>query len=213
MMIMEKQKVYIGLADKKSLDIEESIYLKDLGEVYCSSENLRKKIENTKVYTGKKEETWDYITAIEIAETLTSKFADIDIQFIGGDKIILEIKSRENRSSLLQIGKLTFVCITLFFGAALGIMYFHEDVNMTKALERLYFTYTGEHKENPLIMNIPYSIGLGVGMFTFFMRIMSSSKRRRMEPGPMDVELYLYDNDLEDYLMNELLEKKPRNRR
>lgn len=205
---MEKQIIYIGLVTKKSFDIEESIYLKDLGAVYCSNEALRKKVENTKVYTGDKEETWDYITTIEIAEILTSKFSDIEIQFYGADKIILEIKSRENMNSLLQIGKLIFVCITLFFGAALGIMYFHEDVNMTDALERLYFTFIGEHKENPLIMNIPYSIGLGVGMLTFFIRIMSSSKRRRMEPGPMDVELYLYDKDLEDYIMNELTEPK-----
>ncbi len=207
---MEKPKVYIGLMKKKALDIEDSLYVRDLGEVYCNNEGLRKRIERTKVYTGKAEETWDYITAVKIAEILINKFPDIEIQFSGVDEVILEIKSREKINPIIQIGKLIFVCFTLFFGAALGIMYFHEDVNMMAALERLYFTYTGEHMENPLMMNIPYSIGLGVGMLTFYTRIMSRSKRRRMEPGPMDVELYLYDNDVEDYIMNELTEQKPK---
>ncbi len=204
---MEKQKIYIGLMDKKSLGIQDSIYLMDLGEVYCSDENLKKKIEKTKLYSSKDEETWDLITSVRIAEILISKYPNIEIQFYGSDKVILEIKSKEKRSALIQVGKLIFVCITLFFGAALGIMYFHEDVNMIDAMERLYYTYTGEEKNNPFLMTIPYSIGLGVGMITFFARIMSSSKRRRMEPGPMDIELYLYDNDLEEYILNELTEK------
>lgn len=203
---MEKEKIYIGLMDKKSLGVKDSIYLRDLGEVYCSDKALKKRIEDTKVYLSKDEETWDIITSVNIAEILTNKYPNIDIQFYGANKIILEIKSKENRNTLIQAGKIIFVCITLFFGAALGIMYFHEDVNMIDAMERLYYTYTGEEKDNPLLMTIPYSIGLGVGMITFFARIMSSSKRRRMEPGPMDIELYLYDNDLEEYILNELTE-------
>lgn len=86
-------------------------------------------------------------------------------------------------------------------------MYFHEDVNMTKTLEHLYFSLTGENKTNPLLMNIPYSLGLGVGMITFFTRNKSKSKRRRMEPGPMDLELYLYDLDMEDFIMNDIKKK------
>lgn len=203
---MEKQKIYIGLMDKKSLGVNEAISVRDLGEVYCSNKALKKKIEETNVYLSKDEEVWDIITSVKIAEMLINKHPNIDIQFYGADKIILEIKSKEKRNALIQVGKLIFVCTTLFFGAALGIMYFHEDVNMIDAMERLYYAYTGEDKKNPLLMTLPYSIGLGVGMITFFARIMSSSKRRRMEPGPMDMELYLYDNDLEEYILNELTE-------
>lgn len=75
---------------------------------------------------------------------------------------------------------------------------------MSGTLEKLYFTFTGIEKKNPLIMNIPYSLGLGIGMLTFFNRIISSSKRRKMEPGPMDVELYLYDKDMEDFIIHDL---------
>ncbi len=203
---MEKEKVYIGLLNKKSLATNESIYIRDLGQVYSKDSGLKKKVENTKVYSSKEEETWDYITGLNILGILLEKYPNIDIELYGADQVILEIKSKEKRNGLFQVLKLLFVCTTLFFGAALGIMYFHEDVNMIEAMESLYFAFTGEKKDNPLLMSVPYSLGLGIGMFTFFTRVKSSSKRRRMEPGPMDVELYLYDDDLEAYIKNELME-------
>lgn len=201
---MDKEKVYIGIISKKAVGIRESILLKDVGVVFCKNNILKENIENTEIYKSQDEETWDYITNIKIGEILIEKFTNVDLEFSGSDEILLEIKSRVNKNIALEIIKVLFVCTTLFFGASLGIMYFHEDVNMSATLEKLYFTFTGDHKENPLIMNIPYSLGLGVGMISFFIRVFSSSKRRRMEPGPMDVELYLYDYDMEDYILNKL---------
>lgn len=208
---MNDIKVYIGLFQKKALDKNEAVYLKDISTIYSIDEKLKEKLQNTKIYQSKNEEIWDYITSVKIAQILSNKYPNLDINFSGSTYCLLEIKSREKRNLLFEIVRVAFVSITLFFGAALGIMYFHEDVNMKNALERLYYTFTGLKKENPLVMNIPYSIGLGVGMVSYFMRVISTSKRRRMEPGPMDVELYLYDSDLEDFLLNELKENLPRN--
>ena len=98
--------------------------------------------------------------------------------------------------------------LVLFFGAAVAIINFYEDVDMKKAMEKIYFTITGIKNKDPLILTIPLSLGTGVGMFAFFSRIFSFSKRRRQEPGPMELELYLYDKDLEDNILNELKDKK-----
>ena len=209
---MNKEKIYITLNEKIALGEEESLYIKDIGKVISANSNLKEGIENLKIYNGKKEETWDLINSGEVIERILNNYPDVDIELEGSTHILLEIKSKENANKLFEFIKITFVCITLFFGAALGIMYFHEDVNMSKTLEKLYFTFSGVKISNPLIMNIPYSIGLGVGMITFFNRIISSSKRRRMEPGPMDVELYLYDDDMEEFILNELKKRKPKSK-
>ena len=127
---------------------------------------------------------------------------------MGATEVILEIKSKEKENKIFELTKTAFVCILLFFGAAMGIMYFHEDVSMSKTLDKLYFTFTGIKKKNPLIMTIPYSFGLGIGMVTFFKRVMSRSIRRRKEPGPLDIETYLYDKDMDEYVLNEMVKKQ-----
>src|SRR5690554_3648279 len=60
------------------------------------------------------------------------------------------------------------VWFLLFFGSGLAIMYFHEDVSMLETQQRLYTIMTGKEAEKPLIFQIPYSIGLGLGMILFF---------------------------------------------
>ena len=183
---MHKDTIYILLNEKISLGEEETLTIKDIGKITCLNSDLKIEIENLSIYRSEKEEDWDLIDSEDVIKIILQDYPDVDIKIAGPAHILLEIKSKEDSNKIFDFIKISFVCITLFFGAALGIMYFHEDVNMSSTLEKLYFTFSGEKKTNPLIMNIPYSLGLGVGMITFFNRIISSSKRRRMEPGPID---------------------------
>ena len=121
---------------------------------------------------------------------------------------MFEIKSKEIGSKGFQIFKVVFVSIILFLGAGIAVINFHEDVNMSQSLEKIYYTFTGIKATNPLIMTIPYTIGVGLGVFTFFSRIISTSRRRRKQPGPMEIEQYLYDQDMEEYILNSLKNKK-----
>lgn len=201
---MDKEKVYIVLREKLTLDTEDYICVKDIGKVYCLEEKIRKPIENIQVYASSSIETWDLIDPTLIAEKIMDRITNIDLSFLGASDVLLEIKSKEKENKVFDFVKVLFVSATLFFGAGLGIMYFHEDVNMINAMEKLYFSFTGINEENPLIMSIPYCIGIGVGALIFSSRIRSASKRRRMEPDPMDIELFLYNKDMEEYIMNEL---------
>lgn len=204
---MDKEKIYLELKKKQTIDVNDSLKIMDIADVYCSNLKNEKKVNEIIAYVSSSSENWDFLNTIDLSKMILDKYPNLDIEFLGTSEIILEIKSREKSNVLFELIKIMFVSLTLFFGAALGIMYFHEDVNMTKTLEHLYFSLTGENKTNPLLMNIPYSLGLGVGMITFFTRNKSKSKRRRMEPGPMDLELYLYDLDMEDFIMNDIKKK------
>lgn len=204
---MDKEKIYLELKKKQTIDVNDSLKIIDIADVYCSNLKTEKKVNEIIAYVSSSSENWDFLNTIDLSKMILDKYPNLDIEFLGTSEIILEIKSREKSNVLFELIKIMFVSLTLFFGAALGIMYFHEDVNMTKTLEHLYFSLTGENKTNPLLMNIPYSLGLGVGMITFFTRNKSKSKRRRMEPGPMDLELYLYDLDMEDFIMNDIKKK------
>ena len=202
------EKVYISVAKKASIDTELDVLVRDIGEVFCTNEKLRLAINNILIKKKNKEEDWDNITAIQIAQKILGKYPDIDLDLLGEPEILLEYKSQQVKNPFLGFVKVALVCIILFFGAGLAITNFHEDVNTKASMEKLYFTFTGVKKENPLIMNIPYSIGIGIGVVMFFNRVLSQSKRRKMEPGPMEIELYLYDQDMEAQISNEVKKNK-----
>lgn len=205
---MSKEEVYIVLDTKKVIPINDNVYVKDVALVSCQDTNIQKKVENVKVYKGKAEEDWDFIGADEITDKVLAKHKDVNINMLGSPEVLLEIKSFGDNRGIMQFIKVLLVCIIIFWGAGMAIINFHEDVNMVKSIEKVYYTITGNKKSTPLIMTIPYSIGIGVGVITFFSRIISRSRRRRKEPGPMEIELFLYDQDMEQYILNELKKEK-----
>ncbi|MCK9443092.1 MAG: stage V sporulation protein AA [Tissierellaceae bacterium] len=204
---MQKEKVYLTINKKATLDPKRPLLVKDLGEVYCNNQIIQKNIEMTEISTQHNKEDWDYKTAIEIAEVLLTQFPMIELDLLGEVEVLIEYKSETDKNTLWKVIKVAAVCIILFFGSSLALINFHEDVNSSKTMKDLYYTFTGERKENPLLLVIPYSIGIGVGVVTFFSRVISSSLRRVKEPGPMEIQLYLYDKDMEENILNET--KKP----
>lgn len=205
---MDKENVYIVLDSKKSISTNADIYIKDIAKVSSRDTNKQKKIGNIKIYKSKEDEDWDYINADAITDKVLEKHKDINVNMLGSPQILLEIKSLEKKTNGIQFLKVLAICIVLFLGSGISIISFHEDVNMGKSLEKIHYTITGEKKNKPLLMTIPYSIGIGVGVITFFSRIISKSRRRRKEPGPMEIELFLYNKDMEEYILNELIKDK-----
>jgi len=204
---IETEQVYIDLETKYTVDLNTHVYVRDLGEVYCNNNGIKKRVEDIRVYNGQDRESYDYISGNEITTKVLSSVDNIDLNIIGGPDVLLEIKGQEDENKIFNILKIVFVSIILFLGAAMAIVYFYEDVNMKGTLEKIYLIITGEKKSNPLSLNISFSLGIGLGMFAFFSRIFSFSKRRRQEPGPMELELYLYDKDIEDNILHELKQK------
>lgn len=184
-----------------------SVYLKDIADVFSDDKNTQRLLENVKVYDAKEEE-WDYVTAVDIVEKIRDQKSDIDITMLGEPEILIETKDEKTKNTIIEIIKILFSVAVLFFGAAMTIIYFHEDVNMAGTMEKLYHIVTGDHKKDPLILAIPYSIGLGTGMIVFFSRILTKNKRRRMEPGPLEVQMSIYDNEMHDYLIEDIKSKK-----
>lgn len=201
---MDKIKVYLLINPKAAVDIRSNIYIKDIGMVYSHNKLIKTKIENLSVYKTKEEEDWIKITSIDIIERLVDRYPNLEIEIIGQNEVLIEIKSREKNNRLFQFAKVVAIFILLFFGAGMTIMNFHTDVNMDETLEIIYYTLTGEKNSNPLILTISYSIGLGLGVIVFFNRILSKSLRRRKEPGPMEIEVFNYDKEMEEYILNDI---------
>lgn len=210
---MNKTRVYIDLNKKITIDVDTKVKMKDVGDVFCEDNNIQTKVENLVIYKTKSEEDWDFISTIDVANKLLESNLNLEPIILGAQETMFEIKSKEVGSKGFQIMKVIFVSMILFFGAGIAVINFHEDVNMSESITKIYYTFTGIEKTHPLVMTIPYTIGVGLGVFTFFSRIISKSRRRRKQPGPMEIEQYLFDQDMEEYILNSLKNKKSKTKK
>ncbi|OLN23282.1 hypothetical protein BTO30_04755 [Domibacillus antri] len=135
------------------------------------------------------------ITVLDVIKALKDAMPESKVEIAGETEAIVSLQTAVPAASFWKIA---FVWIVLFTGAALTIMNFHEDVSMQKVHVMLYEMVTGSRVDRPLLLQIPYSIGLGLGMIFFFNRLWQ--KRLNEEPGPLDLEMFKYEEDINGYL-------------
>lgn len=200
---MLKDEIYIKLEGKYITEPKSDVYLTDVAEVYCKNPNIQKYLEGIKVYKAKEEEISDFVSAIDIISKIENEKDNINVNLLGKPEVLIEIKGGKEKSSLFKYLKVFIICATLFLGAGLAIINFNVDVNMKQSMENIYYIITGNKKDTPLILLIPYSIGIGLGMTAFFSSAFSN-KSRRSEPGPMEVEMDLFSKDVDDFIVEKI---------
>lgn len=132
-----------------------------------------------------------------------------DIQPIGEGRTIVQIEgpATANKPS---IALFVLVWLLLFFGSALTIMNFHADVSMQEVQIRIVEMLTGRRDEHPYVFQIAYSLGIGLGMVIFFNHLFK--KKWNEEPTPLEVEMFLYQKNIDHYVVNEEYSKMKRRR-
>ncbi|MCT2537443.1 stage V sporulation protein AA [Aquibacillus koreensis] len=187
--------IYLRLKKEFEVKPNTTIRLNDIG--YISGNNsVNQLIEESVIYQVSKEDrTVSVIDGFTVIDQLVRRFSDIEIQLVGPSQTIVRIKKPLKSPSIF------FVCLIwllLFIGSSMAIMNFHYDVSMQEVQQRLHFLLTGRQAEYPLWMQVPYSIGLGVGMILFFNHLFK--KRFNEEPSPLEIEMFKYQQDLDSYV-------------
>ena len=93
-----------------------------------------------------------------------------------------------------------------FCGAAFSIMAFNNDVDVTKLFEQIYELVTGNPTDGFTILEVSYSIGLTIGILVFFNHF--GKKRFTVDPTPMEVQMRLYENDIQTTLVEDASRKE-----
>lgn len=201
---MDREKTYLLIKSKAAIETNTEILVKNIADVYCVNKEIKNSIENINIYRTDDEEDWISISSIYIIEKLINKYPNLDIETLGESEVLIEIKTKTKGNKKLRFIKIAAIFILLFFGAGITIMNFHTDVDMDETMNIIYSSLTGKEESSPLLLTIPYSIGLGVGVITFFNRVATKNTRRRKEPGPMEIELYSYDKEMEEFILNDI---------
>ncbi|MEH7013429.1 stage V sporulation protein AA [Neobacillus niacini] len=192
---MEKT-VYIRMRNRVLAKPEESIYLMDIAQI-IAPETVIPELKKLKVHQiSLKDKNIVIIDVMKVIRLISGLIEDVDVQTIGPAQTIVEVILKKKQMSFPFFILIWFL---LFFGSAMAIMNFHDDVSMRSVQEKLYKIITGVEDSKPWIFQIPYSIGLGLGMILFFNHVFQ--KRINEEPSPLEVEMFNYQMDLDNYVI------------
>lgn len=193
--VLEKT-VYIRMRNRVLAKPEETIYLEDIAQI-IAPDTVIPKLKKLKVHQiSIKDKNIVIIDVMKVIRLISSLIEDAEVQTIGPAQTIVEVILKKKRMSLPLFILIWFL---LFFGSAMAIMNFHDDVSMRSVQEKLYKIITGVEDSKPWIFQIPYSIGLGLGMILFFNHVFK--KRINEEPSPLEVEMFNYQMDLDNYVI------------
>lgn len=139
------------------------------------------------------------VSSLDLVRAIRGRRPDLEVRVIGAANTV--VKPRLRPHPVLARVWIVAVTVVLFFGSLMAIMFFHADVDMPLVHRGVYQLITGQVVERPLALQIPYSIGVGLGVLLFF-----NSLSRRVpssDPSPLDVQMHTYDQDADSYMASQ----------
>ena len=188
--------VYVKLKGKVKHSPGTALRVGDVADILTDS-SYESAIRDTVLHVLRPEDGNRYVVDLMHVISAVHKFVpDAAVHGIGAGQMLVEVQITKRPVSILLVA---FVWLVLFIGSALAIMNFHTDVSMQEVHERVYELVTGRKTAHPLILQIPYSIGVGAGMILFFNHLFR--KRFNDEPSPLELEMFLYQQNLDEYVL------------
>lgn len=181
----------------------------DILSLECSNKVVIPKIKSIKLVKfseqGKKQQRV-VISVLKIIACIHEQYPNLDIQNLGETDIILTYENQNTSGNITHLLKTAVVVVLVFCGSAFSIMAFHNDVSITKLFSQIYLALTGVESDGYTILEVSYSIGIVIGILGFFNHF--GKKRFTVDPTPLEVQMRLYENDIQTTLVEDASRRK-----
>ena len=181
----------------------------DILSLECSNKVVIPKIKSIKLVKfseqGKKQQRV-VISVLKIIACIHEQYPNLDIQNLGETDIILTYENQNTPGNVVHLLKTAVVVVLVFCGSAFSIMTFHNDVSITKLFSQIYLALTGVESDGYTILEVSYSIGIIIGILGFFNHF--GKKRFTVDPTPLEVQMRLYENDIQTTLVEDASRRK-----
>lgn len=186
--------------DKKDIALEDILTLE------CADKAVLGSVKKIRLLHIKKTGQQRYVVSVlKIISLIHEKYPDIIVENLGEADIIITYEEQKGKGKVWHIVKAAFVAAVTFCGAAFSIMAFNNDVDLTKLFGQIYTLVTGSESDGFTILEISYSVGITAGILIFFNHF--GKKRFTVDPTPMEVQMRLYENDIQTTLIEDAARK------
>lgn len=195
------KEIYIQMKDGCNMNFGSKLRVKDVA-IVVGENHIKENILNLEVlHINDPNKEYIVVSTLTIIDKILKIYGNIKIFPVGETEMLIKVlKESKGEKKIWLLLKLCIVCMILFIGSGVAIMNFHADVNMTEAHKQMYKLITGTEKNRPLILQIPYSLGIGLGMAMFFNHILP--KRFDNEVSPLEVKIAAYRKSINQYILN-----------
>ena len=195
--------IYLKLKKKASVSCVSHITVKDVADVVAAADATQK-IEQSKLLTIDKRRKASYLVSMTDVVKLAKKtYPDATILSLGETDTWVDYSPVHTRESAwLRWSKIALVSATLFAGSATAIMSFHNDAEIPKVFQSVFEMIFGYKEQNPTLIEIPYSIGLAIGIIVFFNH--AAGRKITDDPTPIEVQMSKYDTEVSDMVISTL---------
>ena len=172
-----------------------NIYLKDIYAVYPKN---RESLLNNIILRNYKDNNlrYDVIHLGEVIEKINGEFPMVKINFLKADDTVIFFENyKKDRTKYIRVA---IVSIVVLMGSVMGIMNFHADVNMYASQYKMVDVLTRDAKRYLPYFQIPYSIGIGVGVALFVNKFIPTYTK--YEPSPMELKMISLNKEIENQL-------------
>jgi stage V sporulation protein AA len=198
--------IYIKAQKRVTVAGKDKLTLGDIAEVSAPKE-IEDKLRGLTLMTFPKGgDTAFEVSAIDIVDAVSKVYPGRDVECVGEADTLVEFRTEKpKKKPFSEFLRVAAVSIIIFMGASTAIMSFHSDAQIPEVFKTYYKIFTGKEEERPLIIEVPYSIGLTAGIIIFFNHF--GGRKLSDDPTPIEVEIELYERDVADTKLAELHKK------
>lgn len=179
------------------------IYLQDIAKLSCSNSKILNRLRVMPVVNLAPDKPGRYVMSVmDLITEIQKKEPDLEINTIGEPNFIITFKNKPGPGLVWQWCKIIFVGLAAFFGAGFSIMTFNNDVDVGSLFSDIYTQVTGQVSSHFTILEITYSIGIGLGVLFFFNHF--GHMKITTDPTPMQIQMRLYEDDVNTTIIEDI---------
>ena len=196
------QRVYLKV--EKNVEVHRpQVQVMQVARVHCNDHTLQlacKKMVFFRVSAEKETEEGRYVFSIlEIVKQIEKSFSGVQVICLGETDFIVDYCPKKCTNRSWEMAKMIFVSCITFVGGAFAIMTFNNDGDVLKVFGRVYELIMGAPSNGRTLLELGYVIGVPCGIMVFFNHF--SGKHFTKDPTPIEVEMRLYEADVDATLI------------
>ena len=193
---------------EKNVEVQSpEIYLQDVAKLTCKDSKVLNRNKVRKVFSIPNGEPGRYVvSAVDLVHAIAKEEPNVDITHIGEANLVVTYEKAKHQQKWYSWLKTLLVCVLTFFGGAFSIMTFNTDADVGKLFRQIYEQVTGSVSNGFTILEITYSVGLGLGVLFFFNHF--SRVKITSDPSPMQVQMRIYEDQVNSTVIEDINRKQ-----
>ena len=179
------------------------VTLQDVATLNCTDPAILNRLRVLTVLSLDARKPGRYVLTISDLVALIQKQEPALTVFpLGEPDFIVSFQTTGTENFFLKYLKILLVSLISFFGGAFSIMTFNTDVDAGGLFTKIYTQVMGTAPQSISVLEISYSLGIGLGVLFFFNHF--GHIKLTSDPTPMQVQMRLYEDDVNTTIIEDL---------